>query len=105
MLRSCATRSATPGTALTADLDRTYREAQRAQSAASVARLDLDLAREQLSVDLALMQEGRLGLREVEQARTLENSKWIAFYDAQYSVERARLSVLKITGGLLALAR
>ena len=90
---------------ITLDVDRSYREAQKAETASDVARLDLELAREQLSVDLALMQEGRLGLREVEQARTLENSKWIAFYDAQYAVERARLNVLRMTGGLLALAR
>ena len=53
--------------------------------AAEVARLDLDVAREQLSVNLAQMQEGRLSLRQVEESRIVENAKWIAFYEAQYA--------------------
>ena len=43
---------------------------------------DLDVAREQLSIDLAQMQEGRLAMRLVEEARIVENQKWLAFYDA-----------------------
>ena len=69
--------------------------------AADVARLDLDVAREQLSVNLAQMQEGRLTLRQVEEARVAENAKWIAFYDAQYLIEKARWSVLRLTGDLV----
>jgi hypothetical protein len=38
----------------------------------------------------------------VEEARVSENDKWIAFYDAQYSMERARWAVLRLTGDLLA---
>ena len=58
---------------------------RRAQggSGAGTARLDLELAREQLSILLAQMQEGRAGLRQVEEARVAETNKWIAFYDAQ----------------------
>ena len=67
-----------------------------------MARLDLEVAREQLSVDLAQLQEGRLTMREVEQARVVENQKWIAFYDAQYAAEKAQWNVLRLTGGLLA---
>ena len=46
--------------------------------------------------------EGRAALRQVEEARVVENDKWIAFYDAQYGVERARWNVLRLSGGLLA---
>ena len=74
----------------------------KAETAAEVARLDLDVAREQLSVNLAQMQEGRATLRQVEEARVAENDKWMAFYDAQYAMERARWSVLRLTGDLLA---
>jgi hypothetical protein len=38
----------------------------------------------------------------VEEARMAENDKWMAFYDAQYAMERARWSVLRLTGELLA---
>jgi outer membrane protein TolC len=78
-----------------------FREVKKAEMAAEVARLDLEVAREQLSVNLAQMQEGRLTLRQVEEARVAENGKWIAFYDAQYAVEKARWGVLRLTGELV----
>jgi len=83
------------------DLQQSFRDVRKAEGAANVAQLDLDVAREQLSVDLARMQEGRLSLRDVEQARVVENQKWIAFYDAQYALEKARWNVLRITGELV----
>jgi outer membrane protein TolC len=84
------------------DIEQAFRNVHKSQTAAEVARLDLDVAREQLSVDLAQMQEGRVQLRQVEEARVAEGDKWMAFYDAQYGLERARLSVLRLTGGLMA---
>jgi outer membrane protein TolC len=84
------------------DMEQAFRNVHKSQTAAEVARLDLDVAREQLSVDLAQMQEGRVLLRQVEEARVAESDKWMAFYDAQYGLERARLSVLRLTGGLMA---
>ncbi len=84
-----------------ADLQQSFREVKKAGMAAEVARLDLEVAREQLSVNLAQMQEGRLSLRQVEEARVAENGKWMAFYDAQYAVEKARWSVLRLTGDLV----
>jgi outer membrane protein len=84
------------------DIQASFREVRKAETAAEVARLDLEVAREQLSVNLAQMQEGRISLRQVEEARILENEKWIAFYDTQYSVERAKWNVLRLTGELTA---
>jgi outer membrane protein TolC len=86
---------------ISADLQQSFREVRKAAMASEVARLDLEVAREQLSVDLAQMQEGRLTLRQVEEARMAENAKWIAFYDAQYAVEKARWGVLRLTGDLV----
>jgi outer membrane protein TolC len=86
---------------ISANLQQAFRDVKKAAMAAEVARLDLDVAREQLSVNLAQMQEGRLSLREVEEARIAENGKWIAFYDAQYLMEKARWSVLRLTGDLV----
>ena len=87
---------------LRTDIEQAFRNVHKSQTAAEVARLDLDVAREQLSVDLAQMQEGRVLLRQVEEARVAESDKWMAFYDAQYGLERARLSILRLTGGLMA---
>jgi len=84
------------------DIQASFREVKKSQTAAEVSRLDLEVAREQLSVDLAQMQEGRATLRQVEESRIVENDKWIAFYDAQYGIDRARWNVLRLTGQLTA---
>ncbi len=84
-----------------ADIQTSFREARKAETAATVARLDLEVARAQLDVILAQMKEGRVPLRQVEEARLLENDKWMAFHDGQFAVEKARWNVLLVTGGLL----
>ncbi len=84
------------------DIHQAYQDLQKGQMAKDVTQADLDLARESLSVLLAQMTEGRSGLRQVEEARIVENEKWLAFYDAQYAAERARLTVLRETGQLVA---
>ena len=87
---------------IASDLQQSFRDVRKAETAAEVARLDLDVAREQLSVYLARIAEGRATLRQVEEARVIENDKWIAFYDARYTVEKARWNVLRLTGDLMA---
>ncbi|MCS7313891.1 MAG: TolC family protein [Bryobacterales bacterium] len=84
---------------------RLHQAAREAEAAAEVARLELELARERVSIVLARMDEGRAGLRQLEEARFEENEKWIAFYDARYRLEAARLAVLARTGNLLAALR
>jgi outer membrane protein TolC len=88
-----------------ADTRKAFEDLGQAAAAQEVARLDLDVAREQVSVLLAQMQEGRAALRQVEEARTGETDKWIALYDAAANVERARLALLRQAGGLLAALR
>lgn len=80
-----------------------YQQFENAKTAAEVARLDLEVAREQLSILLARMQEGRVSMREVESARYTENEKWIAFLNAQYAVERAAYELAWRTGSLMGL--
>ena len=65
-----------------------------------MARADLDLTREELTIDLAQMDEGRLPLATVEALRATENEKWVAYYEAQHTAEVARLNVLRQTGTL-----
>ena len=84
------------------DVQQSYREVRKMDSAAEVARLDLEVTREQLSVLLAQTQEGRATMRQVEEARVAENAKWMAFYDAQYNGERARWNLLRLSGDLIA---
>ncbi len=84
------------------DIHQSYQEIQKADIGKQLAQADLDLARSQLSVVLEQMNEGRATLAAVEEARFNEDEKWIAFYDAQFTVERASLNVLRQTGELRA---
>jgi outer membrane protein TolC len=84
------------------DTHKAFSDIRHAEMSREVARLDLDVAREQLSVLLAQFEEGRALLRQVEEARAAEAEKWIAFYDAQHALERARIELLKQTGTLSA---
>jgi outer membrane protein TolC len=87
------------------DLHQAYGNVQASEGARRLAQAELDLARSQLSVVLAQMNEGRASLRQVEEARFNEDEKWIAFYDAQFNAERARLNILRQTGQLAAVVR
>ena len=87
------------------DTQKSYQELQKAASAQEVARLDLDYTRDQVSLLLAQLGEGRATQQQVDNARLAEQEKWIAFYDAQHLVENARLDLLRQTGTLLAALR
>jgi outer membrane protein TolC len=79
-----------------------YQGIDRSKNANDLANQDLDLARERLTLVLNQLNDGRATLRETEQARIDEGEKWIAFYDAQFNLERARLELLHQTGALVA---
>lgn len=69
-----------------------------------VAKLDLDVAREQITITLAQLEEGRATRRVLEEARFVEAEKWMAYWDAQNLYDKARLAVVSATGGLSMLA-
>lgn len=77
-----------------------FQDVREADTAREVARMDLDLAREQLSVILAQFDEGRKSMADVEGARSDESDKWIVYYEAQHTLEKARLNLLRETGTL-----
>lgn len=80
---------------------RRFEELRQAESALQLARMELEVAREQVSILLAQMQEGRVGLRQIEEARSAETDKWMLFFEATATLEKARLCLLKQTGTLL----
>jgi outer membrane protein len=90
---------------ITADLQHAYRDIRRVESAQKLARADLDLARDQLSLDLTRYDEGQVTMAQVEASRAAEQEKWIAYYDTQHALEVARLTVLRQTGTLIAALR
>ncbi|MCL4796108.1 MAG: TolC family protein [Bryobacteraceae bacterium] len=71
-----------------------WRRIQDAALEEEVARADLDLARQQVTVLLAQAGEGRASLAQVEQARVAEQERWLDLYAARYMLERARLELL-----------
>jgi outer membrane protein TolC len=89
----------------TVETRKSFQDVQRQQSATEVSRLDLDVAREQVRILLDQLQEGRTTRQSVDEARFTEQEKWITFYDAQYQLEKARLSLLKQMGTLRAALR
>ena len=54
---------------------------------------------------LAKNGEGQVPLSRVEQARLEEGNRWIALYQAEAQVTRAKLAILRETGTLLAVLR
>lgn len=86
---------------ITADLRRAYQEVKSADTSRELAKADLDVTREELDVDLAQYEEGKLPLARVETLRATENEKFLAFYVSQQTAERARLNVLRLTGTLV----
>jgi outer membrane protein len=85
---------------ITADTRAAYNNLKRTEAAREVARADLDVAREELTVLLAQMDEGRVPLAAVEAARATEDDKWLAYYEAQRAAEAARMTILRQTGML-----
>jgi outer membrane protein TolC len=79
------------------------RESQRARelkSVRDVAGLELTLAQENLRILQERFQADRTNLRDVESARLEESDKWVAFLQADYESQQARLELLKTTGQL-----
>ncbi len=78
------------------------RAAQDANAYREVAALDLEAAREHVSVMLALVNEGKAKVEDLEEARSEENRKWVEYYRSRAAAERAAYDLLHKTGRLLA---
>jgi outer membrane protein TolC len=87
------------------DTRRSYEQWEKAEKLRDLARLQLDLARQDLTVLLAQNGEGRVPLSRVEEARLEESNRWISMYDAETQVTRAKIAILRQTGTLLATLR
>jgi outer membrane protein TolC len=74
------------------------RQTREMDAGREVARLEMELAQENVRVLQAQFQEGRLGLRDLEKARLEEHEKWLAFLDAEFQQQRAHLELLRTTG-------
>ena len=85
---------------LSLDVRRKARLIREAELGGDVARLELQLAQENVRVLQAQFDEGRGSLKDLEAAHIEENDKWLAFLDANYSRQQAQLQLLHTTGQL-----
>lgn len=87
------------------EIRRAYRQVRQLEGAQEVAKLELNVARESLNITLARFQEGRVPPVDLERSRAEESARWVAFLDANFALERARLDLLRQTGELAAALR
>jgi outer membrane protein len=87
-------------TELTADVRQKTRRVREMDAAKEVARLELQLAQQNVAVLQAQFGEGKLSLRDMEKARLDENDKWMAYLDANFQKQQAQLDLLKTAGQL-----
>lgn len=86
--------------ALELDIRQQSRQAREMEVGREVARLEMELAQENVRVLQAQFQEGRTNLRDLEKARLEEHEKWLAFLDAEFQQQKAQLELLRATGQL-----
>ncbi len=82
------------------DVRRKARLVREAELGGEVARLELQLAQENVRVLQAQFDQGRGSLKDLEAAHIEENDKWLAFLDANYAHQQSQLEILRATGQL-----
>ncbi|HTP67576.1 MAG TPA: TolC family protein [Dongiaceae bacterium] len=85
---------------VSADVRQRSRKLQETDAAREVARLELQLAQQNLAVLQSQFGEGKANLRDVERSRLDESEKWMAFLDANFQRQQAQLELLRIAGQL-----
>jgi outer membrane protein len=85
---------------VSAEVRQKTRRVREMDAAKEVARLELQLAQQNVAVLQAQFSEGKLNLRELERAHLDENEKWMAYLDANFQKQQAQLELLKTAGQL-----
>ena len=82
------------------DVRHKARQAREMDMNRAVARLQLELAQQNLQVLQSQFQQGRASIRDLEGGQLDENEKWLAFLDAEFAHQQAELDLLRTTGQL-----
>jgi outer membrane protein TolC len=99
-LQTAQATLASKKTQVSAEVRQKTRQLRERDAAKEVARLELQLAQQNIGVLQTQYTEGKVNLREVERARLEENEKWMAFLDANFRRQQAQLDLLKTAGQL-----
>jgi len=83
---------------LSAEVRRRTQQIRVVDAGKEVARLELQLAQQRVALLQSQFSEGKVNLREVEQARLEESDKWMAFLDTAFQRQQAQLELLRAAG-------
>lgn len=87
-------------TQVSAEVRQKTRLVRERDAAKEVARLELQLAQQNIAVLQTQFNEGKVNLKDLEKARLDENDKWMAFLDANFARQQAELDLLRTAGQL-----
>ena len=99
-LQSAEATLANKKTEVSAEVRQKTMQLRERDAAKEVARLELQLAQQNIAVLQEQFNEGKVNLRDVEKARLEENDKWMAYLDANFQRQQAQLDLLKTAGEL-----
>ena len=85
---------------VSAEVRQKTRRVRELDAAKEVARLELQLAQQNVAVLQSQFDEGKASLRDMENARLEENDKWMAFLDANFQRQQVQLELLSAAGRL-----
>jgi len=83
---------------LSRDVSKQARQAHELDLANQVAKLELQVAEENLHDLEAQFDQGRASLKDLEAAHMDESDKWLQFLDATFARQQAQLELLRTTG-------
>ncbi len=83
---------------LSRDVSKQARQAHELDLANQVAKLELQVAEENLHGLEAQFDQGRASLKDLEAAHMDESDKWLQFLDATFARQQAQLELLRTTG-------
>jgi len=87
-------------TEITASIRQKTRHLRERDAAKEVARLELQLATQDVTVLQSQFEEGKVNLRELERARLTESEKWMVYLDTNFPRQQAQLDLLQTAGQL-----
>jgi outer membrane protein len=85
---------------ITSSVRQKTRHLRERDAAKEVARLELQLAQQDVTVLQSQFDEGKVNLREVEKAHLQENERWMQYLDANFQRQQAQLDLLQTAGQL-----
>ena len=99
-LQTAQATLASKKTQVSAEVRQKTRLLRERDAAKEVARLELQLAQQNIAVLQQQFAEGKVNLRDVERARLDENDKWMGYLDANFQRQQAQLDLLRTAGEL-----